>query len=134
MTPEQKTEAKNRVGELLVEEINDFLDRGKSPVKGGTFRKNKIDGTIGDLLDTGSMRGQIDFQPGDDDSVEVGIFDSDEAPKAFGHNSGFKGHPNERKMKKHRREFIPATNKTFTPRINQKIKRTIEEVRRGDNS
>ncbi len=121
------------MGELLLEEINSSLDQGRSPVKNAFYRTSKLDGTVGNLFDSGEMRGSLEFKALESDHIEVGIFDEDEARKAFGHISGFKGHPNQSKMKKHKREFLPAPNKTFIEPIQKKITRTIQEVV-GDGS
>lgn len=98
-------EAKEIVGEIIVEEINNFLDNSKSPVKGGQYKPLKKDGTASLLFDSGDMRSQIKFKP-HRQGVRVGIFS--DAPKlerlkSSGHNLG-----DSRSGVK--REFIPDDN------------------------
>ena len=128
----EKELAKQEAGRILLEEIETYLDASISPVKDGAYRANKVDGTRSDLYDVGDMRSQLEFRSLDSDHIEVGIFKS--APsidraKAFGHNSGFKGHKNERKLKKYKREFIPAPNKTFRGDIMERVNESIDEFR-----
>lgn len=128
-----KKRAKEEAGKLIVEGIQDFLDQSESPVENGKFRTTKVDGSRSILLEENDMRPTIDSKNRRGDKVEVGVFKKAEVKKAFGHNSGFKGHPNESKMKKHRREFIPASNKKFKDKIMDRVNTRMDELRRGQD-
>ena len=132
LSQQNKQRAKEAVGELLVDEIESFLDESKSPVKNGKFKRTLKDGRPSNLLDEGRMRSELDFEVPETDHVDVGIFETSpqvEKDKALGHNSGFKGHPNQSKMKKFKREFIPAPNKTFKQPIKRKIKDVVDSIK-----
>lgn len=129
LSQDRKARAKEIAGDILVQEINSFLDSAKTPVSKGSFRGRKKDGTAADLFEFGDMRIAIDSRPNETDHVSVGIFeDADQLQrdKALGHNTGFKGHPNERKLKKYKREFIPAPNKKFKQSIMKKVNENID--------
>ena len=126
-----KKEAKEEIGRLIVEGIQDHLDRSESPVFNGKYQERKIDGERSILLDEYDMRPAIESKNRKGDYIEVGVYKKAEVKKAFGHNSGFKGHPNEAKMKKHRREFIPASNKRFKDSIMERVEQRLGELRRG---
>ena len=117
LTQAEKSQVKLEVGEYLVDQINRYLDQGKTPVSGGKFRQpKKTDGTMSKLFEEGDMRAAItheDYR----DGVDVGIYDDDQAIKAYGHNSGFRGHPEHKKMKKYERDFIPEKNQKFRREI-----------------
>lgn len=132
LSQDRKARAKEIAGEILVEEINSFLDGSKTPVSKGKFKKNKKDGSASDLFEFGDLRVQIESRPNETDHVSVGLFE--DAPqlqkdKALGHNSGFKGHPNEKKLKKYKREFIPAPNKVFKKNIMKRVNDGIDAIR-----
>lgn len=77
------------------------------------------------------MRPAIESKNRKGDYIEVGVYKRSEVKKAYGHNSGFKGHPAESKMKKHRREFIPAPNKKFKESIMNRVDQRLNELKRG---
>jgi len=136
LSPDQKTRAKEVAGEILVEEVNSFLDQSKTPVSKGSFRRNKNDGSASSLFEFGDLRIAIEGRAEDTDHVSVGIFnDSSQInkDKALGHNTGFRGHPNESKMRKHRREFIPAPNKVFKRSIMKRVNDSIDSIREENN-
>jgi len=136
LSPAQKTRAKEVAGEILVEEVNSFLDQSKSPVSKGKFRRNKNDGSSSSLFEQGDLRIAIDGRAEESDHVSIGIFEDNSEltrSKALGHNSGFRGHPNESKMRKHRREFIPAPNKVFKRSIMKRVNDSIDSIREENN-
>jgi hypothetical protein len=136
MSPSAKNEAKRAAGEVLVEEINDFLDRSKSPVEGGNFNPRKKDNSPSELLEEGDLREAIEFRTLDtEDAIVVGVFPgSGQTEKAFGHNSGFSGHPTIPNGKRYQREFIPGSRDTFDDKIMTKIEKEVETIRRKDEA
>lgn len=123
LTQASKEVAKTEAGEIIVDEINEFLDRSSSPVKGGKFKRFKETGGLSELFEDGDMRSQITFESGAGDSIEVGIFD--DAPtverlKAFNHNTG---------DTVPERRFIASPNQKFKASIMDKVERNIESIR-----
>lgn len=125
LKPAQKAEVKERVGDYLTEKINEYLDKSNTPVSGGSFKsslskeyKKKTGKTKSDLFLEGDMRSQLAFEIYRD-GVEVGIFNEEEAPKAYNHNVG---------DTLPQRQFIPDKDQTFKKPILDGIKRIIREV------
>lgn len=116
---EKKSEIKKLVGEFIVSSINDYLDRSASPVSKGKFKAFKADGDASQLFKTGDMRSSIEFKE-TPQGLKIGIFDNDEAPKAFNHNTG---------DTLPRRQFIPDVEETFKAPILNGIKKIIRENR-----
>ena len=71
------------------------------------------------------MRSAIDAKP-TTNGINYGVYDPSETAKAFGHNSGFKGHPTI-KQGKYTREFIPDENKNLKKPILDGVKRIIKD-------
>ena len=136
-----RKEAANEVGQFLVDYILDKVGQAESPVKNGKYnptltkKYKKIKGDIsgnskanmelfGDMLDALEYTAK-------DGIIEVGIFDSDQAKKAYGHNTGFSGHPNsEMRGNKYKRQFIPnKSGKTgrFNDDAYEEINRIIDD-------
>jgi hypothetical protein len=126
-----QNKAKEDVGEFVRNEILRFVSSGKSPVAGrGAFdRLNKEYADAkkggnrspnleleGDLLD--SLKYEVTST-----GIEVGIFDSDEAPKADGHNnfSGLSKLPT--------RRFIPDASESFQGRIMTGVSQILDRYR-----
>lgn len=129
LTQEQKTRAKELAGNILVDQINSFLDRSLTPVKGGRWTRKKADGSVSTLFQDGDMRSQITFQElEDEDAIMVGIFSDApavETAKSFNHNTG---------DTVPQRRFIPSPNQVFRPVIMNKINSAINEIRQsGDD-
>jgi hypothetical protein len=89
------------VGEYLIEAILDHIGEGKSPVAGvSAFKKlskpyadeEKMGDRLPNLDLHGSMLDSLKYKI-QGDKVIVGIFDGDQAIKAYGHITGFEGHP-----------------------------------------
>lgn len=128
MSNAQKAEAKTKVGEFVVEQTQKFLNRGETPVSGGKFRQpKKQDGKLSKLFLSGDMRASITHEERAG-GVEVGIRESDQAIKAYGHNTGFKGHPEERKMKKYERDFIPKPEQKYKRDITSGIRKILKSI------
>ena len=136
MTESQRLEAVEAAGEAYLDGIEEHLDAGKSPVSGGKYRSKLKDGGISQLFETGSMRDSIRYEPhqtgGQITGLKIGIFeDASEVDKvkSLGHNTGFKGHPNERKLKKYQREFIPGAKKNFKRAIQAEANSAVDDIR-----
>ena len=126
LSPEEKVRAKSLAGQILVDEINDYLDRSESPVSGGKFKKEltykKGDST---LFEFGDMRSQITYETGEDveNYVEVGIFENApevERLKSFNHNTG---------DTLPQRRFIASPNQRFEEDIMTQVNNAVESVR-----
>lgn len=126
-----KEAIKKEVGEYVVKEINSFLDSARSPVDGGEYKreKNKTGKKgrpgLSRLFEDGDLRSSITFEEYRD-GVEIGVFDGGEVPKAYGHNTGFKGHPY-LSGKGYIREFIPKKDQEFDSKIRDGIKQIVEK-------
>lgn len=123
LTTKEKERAKEKAGEIIVEEINKFLDRSKSPVAGGRFKSRKKDGGVSTLFEDGDLRIAIDFKELDTDHVEVGVFDDSpkvERLKAFNHNAG---------DTLPQRRFIASPNQRFDDKIMRKVSSEIDKIK-----
>ena len=118
-----KKKLKESVGKFVVEKINEYLDGSKSPVSGGKYKAFKKDKSPSQLFDTGDMRSEIESKPAPN-GINYGVYDDSETGKAFGHNSGFKGHPTI-KQGKYTRKFIPDQGEILKKPILDGIKRII---------
>lgn len=123
--------AKQDVGEFVRNEILRFVSSGKSPVAGrGAFdRLNKqyADDKKGgnrtpNLELEGDLLDSLEFTT-TSTGIEVGIFDSNEAPKADGHNnfSGLSKLPT--------RRFIPDAAESFNGRIMTGVNQILDRYR-----
>ncbi len=115
LSSDEKEDVKEMVGDLLLEEIESYLDDSKSPVEGAPFKKRKKDGENSQLYLTGDMRSVLEWESVDG-GIKVGIFGNGETEKAYNHNVGDTVPT---------RRFIPLKDEQFTPAINKKIKRLV---------
>ena len=133
-----KEKAQEEIGQFLVDYILDKVGQAESPVDKGIYNPSltkkykKVKGEIssnttanmelfGDMLDS------LEFTA-KDGVIEVGIFDSEQAKKAYGHNTGFSGHPNsEMRGNKYKRQFIPHKSKKFKKEAMDQINRIIDD-------
>lgn len=124
---------KDDIGELLVEQILESLADVKSPVQGGDYKR-----TLSELYgakkkkETGSDKANLDLH-GDlinaidyrvkGNTIQVGVFDSDNAGKADGHNnfSGLSKLPT--------RQFLPKDGQTFRKDIVDLVNETVDNYR-----
>jgi hypothetical protein len=120
--------AKEEAGNIIVNAIQDALDASSSPVEGGEFKPRKKDGSNSTLLDFGDLRDAIEFKSLPGDQIEVGVFRGRETPKAFGHNTDFRGHPT-LDGKGNKRQFIPAGNEDFDSNIMGQVEEAIQGLR-----
>ena len=137
---------KQEVGEFVVDSILDRVAEGKTPVhRQRDFRKLDPDyasefkrGDRTANLDLrGDMLDSLQFRSLPNDEIEIGIFDPNQAPKAFGHNTGFEG--GAAQSRDLVRRFIPRESQRFNDEIQGGIKdivsrfETVEEEIQEDN-
>ncbi len=126
------------LAELLYDKVLEYVSEAKSPVKGernnfpeltDDYKKEKSKVAPGDpnLELTGAMLDALEVKY-NNQSIEIGIFDSDQAAKADGH-CNFSG-----KSKLPRRRFIPTPNKGFKKPIIDELKALAEEYIEDDQN
>lgn len=128
------------IKEFLVTEVITQVEAGHSPVKGGgdfapltkNYANAQKGGDTNPNLDlNGDMLNSLvaDVVKGSRNKIKIGIFDENQAIKAYAHNTGFKGHPNPKLSHnpKTKRQFIPAPSQTFEKSITKSIKDIIAE-------
>jgi hypothetical protein len=139
---EVRRQTLEEVGQYLVEQILENCGRSKSSVAGGSWkgslspqykkRKEKMSSSTSPNMElTGDMLDALDFKISGN-TVEVGIFDYDEAQKADNHN---KFSSASRETKVPQRQFIPNNDEdeTFRRDIIREINQIIEEARDGED-
>lgn len=123
----------SEIGDYVVTSMLDYLGDGRSPVNGDQFEKlnskyaNRSKGgdrtanmeLNGDLLDA------LDFEIKDGE-LFVGFFDDDQAIKAYGHQTGMKGHPWLAGVTP-KRKLVPGASEDFDDRIMDGIDSIIED-------
>ena len=129
---DNKTEAKEEIAEFVIDSILDSVGEGKSPVKGGRWKKSlsseylKVkkgfsSSGIANMELTGDMLDSL-ISKSKANSIEVGIFSKKEAPKAFNHNTRqSKANPNPQ------RQFIPTEKEKFKRNIESGIKEILKD-------
>jgi hypothetical protein len=125
MTAEQKSLAKSEAGRLIVEGINDYLDKSSSPVSGGSFKRKKKDGERSILFEEGDLREAIVSKNRRGHEIEVGVFKPDETPKAYNHNIGDTVPT---------RRFIPAEDEKFKRTIMDRVNKRIKEIKKDQET
>lgn len=125
--PERRSAVKSEVGEFVVEQILSFTGDARTSVKSGTYKKTltaeyaakeKGGDRRANLELEGDMLSALDFRNQAGDQIEIGIWDSDETPKAFNHTTG---------DTLPQRQFIPAENEDFRREIETGIRAIIRE-------
>lgn len=101
LPPEIREEALEEVGRYVATEIALIVGDGNSPVEGyGSFKRLTEDyaneekgGDRSPNLELeGEMMRALDWRV-EMDEIKIGFFDKEQAIKAYGHNTGMKGHP-----------------------------------------
>lgn len=125
-------EAKNAVGNFIVDQILSNVGSGVSPVTGGKFEqltknyadKEKGGSRLPNLELEGDMLSSLGFKRVNE-GIAVGIQDADQRPKADGHNHfGVFG-----KSQLPVRRFIPLPGEDFIPEIENEIETILDEYR-----
>jgi hypothetical protein len=80
---------------------------------------------------SGDMVGSIDVLQERDDRFTIGFTDSEVIPRAYGHISGFAGHPNQDALKKYQRVFFGVSKKEFNKNILPAFKGDLESLKRS---
>lgn len=133
LSQEDKQQVREEIGELLVEQILDSLASEETPVQGGRYKaslspdyakkkKDETGSSAANLDLTGELIRSIDYRI-KGNSIQVGVFDSENAGKADGHNN-FSG-----RSKLPQRQFLPQEGQKFKSDISSLIKETIENYK-----
>jgi phage gpG-like protein len=131
---DERTELMEEIGDFVVTSMLDMIADGHSPVYGAGNFKNLTDKYAnaekgGDLTANmdleGDLLNSITFEA-DAYSVKIGTWDKDQAIKAYGHITGFKGHK-WLDGKVAPRKLIPNTKESFNSEIQSGIDQIIEE-------
>lgn len=137
MPKDLSNDAKEQIGDLLVNEIKRYTYDGKSPVSGeGNWKKlnkkyandnHKGDRTPRLRLD-GDMMDSLGFEIKKNGNLIVGILEQDQQKKADGHNN-FTG-----SSELPRRRFIPGPKQTFKKGIMSKVNEVIASDKPNENN
>ncbi len=132
-----KADAKEAVGDYLLNELRRYLKEGRSIVKGhGPFKKltkhyaqeEKAGDTTPNLQDKGDYLHAHDFKINQDDSITYGVFKEKELGKADGHNQfTAKAKAHAKKFKMPERRTVPKGAEKFKAQIEKGIKRIVAE-------
>jgi hypothetical protein len=130
---DEREELYEEIGDYVVTTMLDLLGDGVSPVTGDEFKKlsqKYADAQKGgdqkpNLELEGDMLSALTFEA-DAYGVKIGIWEEDEAIKAYGHTTGFKGHP-VLEGKVAPRKIIPGPKENFAASIKEGIDQIIEE-------
>lgn len=124
-----KVEAKELVGAYLIDAIGNDLSSAKSPVTGKwlkgltsdyrKFKKKQGKSGIPNLELTSDMLSSLEWRDLGGNRIEVGIFDSNEAKKAYNHNIG---------DTLPQRQFIPDKGESFRRSILNAIPDLVEDI------
>ena len=132
---ETKEQILEEVGRYVTTEIALHLGDGNSPVEGhGAFKKLSADyadeekggDTKPNLELGGDMLAALEWRV-EMDEVKIGFFDKEEAIKAYGHNTGMKGHP-WLEGKAPVRRIIPEVKENFKQDIQRGINLIVNEM------
>lgn len=137
ITAEERETVLNEIGDYLVTEILSYVGDGKSPVSGkGNFKQlsrayadaQKLGDRSPILELDGDMLEALTFKISKDrESIIVGIFDDDQAIKAYGHCTGMEGHPWLEGVTPVR-QFIPREDEKLKKDIMDYVETIIEDV------
>lgn len=137
LTASERDALLEEIGDYTVTSMLDYIGEGKSPVTGRNFQKlstkyadkEKGGSRISNLELNGDMLDALDFEV-TKGKLKVGIFDEDQAVKAYGHQTGFEGHP-WLDGKAPARQIVPDKGESFVGRIKSGIDDIIEEFMDG---
>jgi hypothetical protein len=139
-----REEILQRVSDFVVESILEHCADEKSPVSGKAWKKlsekyaahKKAEGlgTDANLLFTGDMLNSLTAKPiVSKNEVKIWLDDPEQEGKAYGHNTGFEGHPTIKNGPK--RQFIPTEDDTFHSRsLVDGIKEILKDYDNADQS
>ena len=127
-----REQAKDEIGEFIVNEILLAVGEGKSPVEGETFpelnkeyaKREKKGDTTPNLQLEGDLMDALSFvNKAGSSEIEVGILDESQWGKADGHNKF--GRKNNNKIPK--RRFLPTKSGKFKSHIMDGVKQIIAD-------
>lgn len=130
-----KREALEEIAEYTKDELLQFYGEGKSPASGGEWKKTlspkykeikkEISSSgIANMELSGDMLDALDWQISGG-KIRIGWFDSTEAAKAEGHQTGYAGHPTIKNGPK--RQLLPDQGGNFKPTIRSGMKAIAKE-------
>lgn len=131
---DQREELLSEIGDYVTTAVLDMLADGYSPVKGvGSMPllsdkyadEEKGGDKTPNLELSGDMLSALTYE-NDAYSVKIGIWDDDQAIKAYGHITGMKGHPY-LAGKVPKRKLLPGDRESFVEDIQSGIETIIEE-------
>jgi phage gpG-like protein len=137
--PESKRELRSalrEIAEYVKDELLQHYGDGESPVSGkGRFKqlsksyeefKKKHHGSAMPNMElNGDMLDSIEYKI-QGNKILIGWFDSDESAKAYGHQSGYKGHPTIKNGPV--RQLLPNSGQKLKPDIREGIKAIASEL------
>lgn len=134
---DEREEITEEASEYLLTEVLDYVAQGISPVTGKPFDKltkgyadsqKGGDDTRNFDLNGDMMRALVSDPQAD--GINIGIFDEDQAIKAYGAITGYKGHPwLDGKVKP--QKLLPDKDETFHKDIMMGLKELIEDYTDG---
>lgn len=131
---DQREELLSEIGDYVTTAVLDYLADGFSPVKGvgglallsDKYADEEKGGDKTPNLElNGDMLSSLTYE-NDAYSVKIGIWDEDQAIKAYGHMTGMEGHPF-LDGKVPVRKLLPRDREKFTDEIQEGIDLIIEE-------
>ncbi len=127
---EDKERAKRDVADFVLEQILADLGQATSPVTGDafkplsksykTYKETQSSAPIANMELTGAMLDALTTKVRDDDAIEVGWWDSDQAEKAFNHTTG---------DTVPKRPLMPGPRQEFRPEIMDEIESILKDYR-----
>lgn len=130
---DEREEIMEEAAEYLLTETLDYIANGISPVTGKPLAKltkeyadNEKGGDRTPNMDLyGDMMRAMEVKV-EADRIRLGIFDADQAIKAYGHITGFEGHPwLDGKVEK--RKLVPDEQEYFAPDIMSGVRDIIDD-------
>lgn len=130
-----KTKAMKEIAEYVRDELLQHYGDGESPVSKGKWKrklskeyekfKEGISGSdIANMELYGDMLDSLEYKI-EGNKIKIGWFDTSEAPKAYGHQTGFEGHPTIKKGPV--RQLLPNDGQKLKPDIREGMKAIAKE-------
>lgn len=123
----KQKKAIDKMANILNDGIQDYLDSSKSPASGGKFKPLLKDGTASQLFDQGDLRNSFEYEQ-KNYGFEFGVYEKDEAIKAYGHHTNMKGHPTLQGKVGFRQILPKDDNGKFKAPIERKMKKALKDI------
>jgi hypothetical protein len=128
--------ALREIGEYVRDELLQYYGDGKSPAMSGEWKKKltkeykarkALESSSGfaNMELSGDMLDALEFEVTSDGKIKIGWFDSEQAAKAEGHQTGYKGHPTITDGP--RRQLLPEKGGSFRKDIVSGMKEIASE-------